>query len=313
MSSTWSSIVNRWANRSTGEAKPATRRKSIQLGFKELVPCDAASVDIVAIHGLNGDREESWTADNGRLWLRDFLSQDMAMARILTYGYDAYVHGRDQLSEQTLNGHARDFVAKLVLYRKATRTFALINSSSCNQNHLADHRTIYENTKGIIFIGTPNEGTKHIHLGADVNSFRTSKINNKVAQHLESNSEMLQRQIAQYLPISRKFKTYYLHELLGTPISGCAKDQEIVTKDSAVLQGAADAKAIGLHKTHEYLGKFESKEDDDYRTVLGSLYDIIDHQINQSNSITTREEVIGRATSVQTIQQPVDEVEYPLT
>ncbi|KAF8526907.1 hypothetical protein BU17DRAFT_40060, partial [Hysterangium stoloniferum] len=195
---------------------------------------------IVAIHGLNGDREESWTADNGSLWLRDFLPQAMATARILTYGYDAYVHGRDQLSEQTLNGHARDFVAKLVLYRRDRPIIfvahnlggivlksALIHSSGCNQNHLADHRTIYENTKGIIFIGTPNEGTKHIHLGADVNSFRTSKINNKVAQHLESNSEMLQRQIVQYLPISRKFKTYYLFEMLGTPISGCAQEQMV--------------------------------------------------------------------------------------
>ncbi|KAF8526914.1 hypothetical protein BU17DRAFT_61891 [Hysterangium stoloniferum] len=261
-------MLNRCTNRSTGEAKAATRPKSLELGVKELFLCDAASFDIVAIHGLNGDPKESWTADNGSLWLRDFLPQDMVPARILSYGYDAYVHGRKQLSEQTLNGHARDFVVKLVLYRKRTHTIALIHSSGCNQNHLADHRTIYENTKGIIFLGTPNQGTKHIHLGANVNSIRTSKINNKVAQHLES-----------------------------TPISGCAREQMIVPSASAVLQGAADAKPIGLNKSHAYLGKFDSREDDDdYHTVLRSL-----------------NEIIGKATLVQTIQQPVDEVEDPMT
>jgi hypothetical protein len=87
---------------------------------------------IVAIHGLNGDREATWTAttdDGDKLWLRDFLPNNIENASILTYGYDAYAHGRDLFCQQTLNGHARDFVAKLSLYRKSRKG---VNSTVCN-------------------------------------------------------------------------------------------------------------------------------------------------------------------------------------
>ncbi|KAF8519347.1 hypothetical protein BU17DRAFT_47705, partial [Hysterangium stoloniferum] len=71
---------------------------------------------IVATHGFDGHREKSWTADNGKLWLRDFLPQALPTARILSYGYDAYTES--SLSEQTLYGHAQDFLAKLCISRE---------------------------------------------------------------------------------------------------------------------------------------------------------------------------------------------------
>jgi len=316
---TWSSAFNTFGYSSTEEDEAAARSKRPNLGVKELVPCGTADFDIVAIHGLNGDREETWTADNGRLWLRDFLPQDIAVARILTYGYDAYVYGRKRLSEPMLNGHARDFVAKLAFYRKVTQSTdrliifvahnlggiilksALIHSNVCHDKHLPDHRTIYDKTLGIIFLGTPNQGTKIMYLGADVKSIRSSNIDDTLVKHLRRNSEMLQRQIAQYLPINRKFKTYYLYETLGTRISGLARERRetIISKVSAVLPGDVNVEAVGLHKTHRNLGKFESREEDDYRTVIGSLNGII----KQSKL---------EPTLVYTPRQSVDE-EVPIT
>jgi hypothetical protein len=70
---------------------------------------------IVAIHGFDGHREKSWTADNGKLWLRDFLPQALPTARILTYGYDAYTENSP--SEQTLHSHAQNFLARLCMSR----------------------------------------------------------------------------------------------------------------------------------------------------------------------------------------------------
>jgi hypothetical protein len=75
---------------------------------------------IIAIHGLDGDRELSFTADNGILWLRDLVPPLIPNARVLTYGYDAYTKDRAQLSTQSLYSHGVDFVSKLVLYREAT-------------------------------------------------------------------------------------------------------------------------------------------------------------------------------------------------
>jgi hypothetical protein len=75
---------------------------------------------IIAIHGLDGHREDSWTAENGVFWLRDLLVGEVPMARILTYGYDANTRHKEQLSNQTLFDHSESFLAKLVLYRKKT-------------------------------------------------------------------------------------------------------------------------------------------------------------------------------------------------
>ena len=44
-------------------------------------------VDIVAIHGLNGDARRTWTHSNGTLWLQDLLPQKLPGARVFSYGY----------------------------------------------------------------------------------------------------------------------------------------------------------------------------------------------------------------------------------
>jgi hypothetical protein len=44
-------------------------------------------VRLVAITGLAGRAFGSWQAENGTMWLRDVLPQDVANLRVLTYGY----------------------------------------------------------------------------------------------------------------------------------------------------------------------------------------------------------------------------------
>ncbi|KAF2114010.1 hypothetical protein BDV96DRAFT_106631 [Lophiotrema nucula] len=48
-------------------------------------------VDIVAIHGLNGNAHSTWRHSNGTLWLKDLLPGDLPNSRIYTYGYPAEV------------------------------------------------------------------------------------------------------------------------------------------------------------------------------------------------------------------------------
>ena len=53
----------------------------------------ADTSSLVAVHGLGGHWEDTWKADNGRLWLRDFLPLQLhernITARIMSYGYNA--------------------------------------------------------------------------------------------------------------------------------------------------------------------------------------------------------------------------------
>ena len=43
----------------------------------------------MAVHGLGGDWERTWTDENGKLWLRDFLPSQLPNARIMSYGYNS--------------------------------------------------------------------------------------------------------------------------------------------------------------------------------------------------------------------------------
>ena len=54
------------------------------------------------------------------LWLRDLLPKKIPEARILSYGYDANTRGHEQLSVETLDGHAIALVSKLALTREET-------------------------------------------------------------------------------------------------------------------------------------------------------------------------------------------------
>ena len=76
-------------------------------------PCN---VDIIAIHGLGGSIYKTWTSDNGRHWLRDFLPNEFPEARIYSFGYDSSF----AFSKGT--GTLRDFAISLLEAIKLQRT-----------------------------------------------------------------------------------------------------------------------------------------------------------------------------------------------
>ncbi|KGO77979.1 hypothetical protein PITC_025070 [Penicillium italicum] len=82
---------------------PLDEETGLKLLYDGLTP----KFDIIAIHGLNGHRENSWTAANGVNWLQDLLPDDMPNIRVLSWGYslttEANSHGKisqQKLSEQ---------------------------------------------------------------------------------------------------------------------------------------------------------------------------------------------------------------------
>jgi hypothetical protein len=86
----------------------------------------------VAIHGLDGHRESSWTAANGILWLRDLLPTQLPHARIVTYDYDAYTSSQSSQVNETLYGHAENFVSRLAMLRNRTTTSVSLHYLTLN-------------------------------------------------------------------------------------------------------------------------------------------------------------------------------------
>ncbi|EXM13252.1 hypothetical protein FOTG_18293 [Fusarium oxysporum f. sp. vasinfectum 25433] len=247
-------------------------------------------VDIVAIHGLNGHREKTWTAEDGIHWLRDLLPDDAPRARILSWGYDANTHAASGTSSLFLYDHARTLVSDLSRKRKLTNSSqrpiifiahslggivvksALIHSDAARQGALLEQRSIKLSTYGILFMGTPHQGGNGVQLGrilANVASVFVAT-DDRLFKHLERDSEWLLQQLGQYGPISGEFVTKFAYEEYPTSITP-GKRILVVPRASAVVPGQADAEPIVIHADHKNMVKFLSKQDVGYATVSEHL------------------------------------------
>jgi hypothetical protein len=85
---------------------------------------------IIAVHGLNGDQERTWTEGNV-FWLRDLLPHTLRSveisARVFSYGYNADTHSKEAVSVQDLWGHGESLLAEVVMRRGS-------DGVSCSEN-----------------------------------------------------------------------------------------------------------------------------------------------------------------------------------
>ena len=88
-------------------------------------------VDIVAVHGLNGDCYRTWTAVDGNgqnvNWLRDFLPLEFPGSRIYTFGYPSELF--HSLDTGDLDTAARSLLNWLLLARRHRHVWAQISST----------------------------------------------------------------------------------------------------------------------------------------------------------------------------------------
>ena len=193
---------------------------------------------IIAIHGLNGHRERTWTASNGVNWLRDLLPNVLPNSRIMSYGYNVNVfdHGGHGVNQQSVYDHARTLISDLVLKRQLTETerrpiifvvhslggivlkAGLIHSDSCRTGSLGSHHAIATSTHGIIFMGVPHQGGNGVALGKSLVNIASSvvKADTRIMKDLERDSQLLSTQLGQYQAISGQFVTKFAYETLET-------------------------------------------------------------------------------------------------
>ena len=65
---------------------------------------------IVAVHGLGGDAHNTW-AEDGSIWLRDYLPHQINRARVMSYGYNSLVAFTKSIA--TIDEFATDLLNRL--------------------------------------------------------------------------------------------------------------------------------------------------------------------------------------------------------
>ncbi|KGO76243.1 hypothetical protein PITC_036690 [Penicillium italicum] len=141
------------------------------IGMKVLSDPSNADLDIVFVHGLTGNREKTWTHENGTLWPRDLLSKDLSTARIMTFGYDVDIFSFTSITfSDRLYNHSQSLAYAIVSQRIdcSSRPILFIAHSLgglvCQQalilsNSIDGLWEISSSAIGIIFMGTPQHGS----------------------------------------------------------------------------------------------------------------------------------------------------------
>ncbi|KAL8388742.1 hypothetical protein RB599_010070 [Gaeumannomyces hyphopodioides] len=257
-------------------------------GVKVLHDCPDATVDICFVHGLTGNRDSTWTADgHSTPWPGTLLSQKLRNARILTYGYDAYVLQRSVASNNRLNDHAKNFLNDLTTDRAScearSRPLIFVAHSLgglvCKEailhsrNHPEPHlRNIFDCTKGIIFMGTPHKGSWMADWGQiSAKAAGLVKSTNKsLMEILETKDQFLESIQGRFLDMireqresGRRLEVTCFFEELPLPFAGT-----VVPRESATFEGFT---SISIHANHRDMVKFSSEEENGFKRLLGEL------------------------------------------
>ncbi|PVF91850.1 hypothetical protein CPB86DRAFT_830360 [Serendipita vermifera] len=248
--------------------------KGNQLGFKVLSPGENPVVDIVAIHGLGGHRERSWTAANGTFWLKEFLKDDFPNARVLTYGHGADTHSCTYLPTQNLLHFAEDFVETLIRARESNPKSWGHNTQEADND--PDKKRIKESVRAVLFFGTPHSGANGVDLACLIGKVLSVYMftDASMLKDLNQNSVLLEDIQACYPHASGHIKSIFFYETLSTEmITGVA--EVIVPRRSAIIQGDRSAMVTPLYADHREMVKFQDKNEENYKKVVHYLSDLV--------------------------------------
>ncbi|KAL5600869.1 hypothetical protein FOVSG1_006899 [Fusarium oxysporum f. sp. vasinfectum] len=266
-------------------------------GLMQVHDGENAKVDVVFLHGLRGDREETWTQD-GILWPKDLLPQDIPESRIFLFGYDTGITHRDQSSvtKTEIHSDAEDLCAKLAAERSNTNTEdrpiifiahslgGLVAAQIVvhGEQRTEDSRTksITKNLRGIIFLGTPFQGSsaaKPAEIARRILKFFGIDTQEHTLKLLGVDSERLDELTKAFPNVLNKRRTskdpkdrieaFFFYETLKT---GWGRGSiQVVEADSAQLPGCGEAAPI--RADHVKICKFKTVKDEGYSVVVAAI------------------------------------------
>jgi hypothetical protein len=88
---------------------------------------------VVAVHGIHGDRENTWTAEGANdesscNWLKDRIYNDYPRSRILTFGYDASSAGGGIYAMKRIREKALQLLDDLVELREGLNSVCALSN-----------------------------------------------------------------------------------------------------------------------------------------------------------------------------------------
>ncbi|KAN0070689.1 hypothetical protein V8E54_011558 [Elaphomyces granulatus] len=235
-------------------------------------------VDLIAVHGLNGDAKRTWTHHKtNALWLQDFLPQDVKGIRVMSFGYNASAAFGNTTA--TIADHAKDLLTCLVDKREEedekTRPIIFVGHSlggivikqALFQAKIEpQYQVISRATVGIIFLGTPHRGSEKASYGKVLAKVATTVMHKPapaLVNALRVNSDALMRLTTDFRFQLPQYQVCSFYEMKPIRIFSSL----IVEKHSSLLDIPGEDQ-IPVDANHEEICKFAHPDDAVYEKLF---------------------------------------------
>jgi hypothetical protein len=255
------------------------------------------TVDLVFVHGLNGHPHDSWTSKTTKcFWPVDLLPDVLASQRprILTYGYNADVTAfTDGASRDSIVSHAETLASNLAANRNlrdcSDRPIifichslgglvvkrALIYCRSLSNERTEHLRSVYVSTFGILFLGTPHNGSDIAKWGLLLHNICAAVLPKKfmesspqLVKALRTNNETLQHINSLFADILSRFHIYFFHETRSTDVRGT---REIIVDEASAAPYIEGVERMGIEADHSHMCKFDDENAAGYEVVAEAI------------------------------------------
>ncbi|KAF8857418.1 hypothetical protein BDZ45DRAFT_551002, partial [Acephala macrosclerotiorum] len=244
------------------------------VGINVVADPTGATLDIVFVHGLTGNRDKTWTHPNGTFWPLE-LAKDMPNARIMAFGYDAdVVKLWGVTGNNNLRNHGKSLASDVSDERREHRDRPIIfiahslGGLVCEQALLICREgdvnldKVFQSTRGIIFMGTPHSGSGLATLG-----HMFAKYLNIIWHTNSSIVGVLQQESVVLTAVQQQFQQL-LHKPDVSISVYCFFEEKavvglgiIVSEQSAVLHGYSNQ---AIPANHMNMTKFSGRNDAGY-------------------------------------------------
>ncbi|MCJ1249500.1 hypothetical protein MMC30_006724 [Trapelia coarctata] len=211
----------------------------------------------------------------------------------IAVGYDTAIA---KLREFSSLGHAENLLADVSRERRTDKSRpilfvghslgglvikqALIRSAEyLAHKQDANLDSIYQNTCGVIFFGTPHRGSDkagQAHIIVDLAKLALRQPNAKLLRTLEEESDVLEHQRKSFASVTEMLPITCFYEEVPMGVVGM-----VVPERSACIDGFR-VRTGGIPKNHTEMCKFASEKDIGYKRTLGHIHDIVDIVLEDS-------------------------------
>ncbi|KAI9889263.1 MAG: hypothetical protein M1814_005638 [Vezdaea aestivalis] len=249
---------------------------------KEGENCEA---DVVLAHGLNGHSTMTWThPESGVCWPQEWLLKDLPKTRVMSFGYNADVAFCNTTAD--LLDHAKGLLSSLIDKREQSnekyRPLIFIGHSlggivikQALFHAVIDprYKSIHESAAGIIFFGTPHQGSNMANYGAVLDRVAHTmlrKPSSKLLDALRQNSDELY-----------KLSSNFQYQLPRLEIVSFYKSKPMKIGSSLIVEKVSallcvhNEEGIAVDADHSQMCKFKERDDDTYEKCFKQIRRIL--------------------------------------